>query len=52
MAEKKLPRTAYELREGETFKPYTHGETHTEFTLKAIVAGILLGMLFGMANVS
>ena len=50
MAQKKLPRTAYELREGETFKPYTHGETPTEFTLKAIVAGILLGMLFGMAN--
>lgn len=50
MAEKKLPRTAYEPREGETFKPYTHGETLPEFTLKAIVAGILLGMLFGMAN--
>ncbi len=50
MAEKKLPRTAYELRNGETFKPYTHGETLPEFTLKAIVAGILLGMLFGMAN--
>ena len=50
MAAKKLPRTAYEVREGETFQPYTHGETPTEFTLKAVIAGILLGMLFGMAN--
>jgi len=50
VAAKKLPRTAYEVREGETFQPYTHGETPTEFTLKAVIAGILLGMLFGMAN--
>ncbi len=50
MAEKKLPRTAYELREGETFKSYTHGETPTEFTFKSVFAGIFLGMLFGMAN--
>lgn len=50
MAEKKLPRTAYELREGETFKPFTHGETPTEFTYKSVFAGIALGMLFGMAN--
>jgi len=50
VAEKKLPRTAYEVREGETFKPYTHGETPTEFTFKSVIAGILLGMLFGMAN--
>jgi uncharacterized oligopeptide transporter (OPT) family protein len=50
VAEKKLPRTAYELREGETFKPFTHGETPTEFTYKSVFAGIALGMLFGMAN--
>ena len=50
MAKNKLPRSAYELREGETFKPYTHGETPTEFTFKSVVAGIALGMLFGMAN--
>ena len=50
MAHKRLPRTAYEVREGETFKPYTHGETPTEFTAKSVAAGIFLGMLFGMAN--
>ncbi len=50
MADKKLPRTAYELRKGETFEPYTHGQTPAEFTVKAVVAGIFLGMLFGMAN--
>ncbi|MDJ0839028.1 MAG: oligopeptide transporter, OPT family [Acidobacteriota bacterium] len=48
---RKLPKTAYELAEGETYVPYTHGETYPEFTLKAIITGIFLGVLFGSANV-
>ncbi len=47
---RKLPSTAYELKEGETYVPYTHGQTLKEFTAKSIITGILLGMLFGMAN--
>lgn len=47
----KLPRTAYELREGEEFLPLTHGQTLPEFTAKAVVTGIILGIVFGAANV-
>ncbi len=47
---KKLPRTAYELRENEVYVPYTHGQTLPEFTVKAAITGILLGVLFGAAN--
>ncbi len=50
MAERKLPRTAYELREGETFTPLTAGQTLTEFTWKAAITGIVLGIVFGAAN--
>ena len=50
MTEKKLPRTAYVIEEGQTFVPYTHGQSLAEFTFKPIFAGVLLGMLFGMAN--
>ena len=50
MAQKKLPRSAYEPKEGEAYRPYTYGETPVEFTFKSVFAGILLGMLFGMAN--
>ena len=50
MSQKKLPKSAYEPREGEEYKPYTHGESPAEFTIKSVIAGILLGMLFGMAN--
>ena len=46
----KLPKTAYVLQEGESFVPVTAGETLNEFTIKSVVAGALLGMLFGMAN--
>lgn len=46
----KLPRTAYELREGETYVPLTAGETLPEFTLKAAISGIVLGVVFGAAN--
>ncbi len=47
---KKLPPTAYELREGQEYVPFTYGQTLTEFTVKAAVSGILLGMIFGAAN--
>ncbi len=47
---RKLPPTAYELKPGESYTPYTYGETLTEFTWKAVITGILLGLLFGAAN--
>jgi len=47
---RKLPTTAYELKEGESFVPLTHGETLTEFTWKAVITGIILGVVFGAAN--
>ncbi|MBW1877574.1 MAG: oligopeptide transporter, OPT family [Deltaproteobacteria bacterium] len=47
---RKLPPTAYELQEGETFVPLTYGETLTEFTWKAVITGIILGIIFGAAN--
>ena len=50
MAEKKLPKNAYEIAEGEVYVPYTHGQELREFTFKAAGAGIVLGVVFGMAN--
>ena len=50
VANKKLPKTAYELQEGETYIPLTQGETLPEFTLKAILTGVFLGIVFGAAN--
>ncbi len=50
MPAKKLPPTAYELKAGEQYVPFTHGQTLTEFTLKAALAGIVLGIIFGAAN--
>jgi putative OPT family oligopeptide transporter len=47
---RKLPTTAYELKEGETFVPLTYGEDLTEFTWKAVITGIVLGIIFGAAN--
>ena len=50
MTIKKLPKTAYVLEAGETFTPLTAGQTMNEFTLKAAISGIVLGVLFGAAN--
>ncbi len=47
---KKLPPTAYELKEGETYVPYTYGQSLAAFTFKAVFTGIILGMVFGAAN--
>ena len=50
MCEGKLPPTAYAMKEGEHYVPLTHGKSYAELTLKAILSGALLGMLFGAAN--
>lgn len=47
---RKLPPTAYELKPGETYVPFTQGQTLTEFTVKAVITGVLLGVVFGAAN--
>jgi putative OPT family oligopeptide transporter len=47
---RRLPSTAYELKPGETFVPWTRGENPAEFTAKAVIAGVLLGLVFGAAN--
>jgi putative OPT family oligopeptide transporter len=38
------------MEAGETYVPFTHGETLTEFTWKAAITGIILGIIFGAAN--
>jgi len=50
MEKQGLPPNAYELKEGEEYVPYVHGQTLPEFTLKAAISGILLGIVFGAAN--
>ena len=50
MPEQKLPPTAYELPEGEEYVPLTYGQTLPELTLKAVLSGIVLGVIFGAAN--
>ncbi len=47
---RKLPSTAYELKPGETFVPLTGGEDLSEFTWKAVLTGVVLGIVFGAAN--
>ena len=47
---RKLPAEAYKPKPGEDYVPFTHGQNLPEFTLKAAVAGILLGVVFGAAN--
>ena len=47
---KKLPKTAYVLKEGESYLPYTLGQHWREVTFKAVLTGIGLGILFGAAN--
>jgi len=50
MEKKGLPPNAYEIDEGEEYTPYIHSGWIPEFTIKAAVSGILLGILFGAAN--
>ena len=49
MTARKLPSNAYEMKEGETYTPYVT-ESVPEFTIKAAISGILLGIIFGAAN--
>jgi putative OPT family oligopeptide transporter len=50
LAKGKLQRTAYELKQGESYVPYVGDASVVEFTFKAAAAGILLGIVFGFAN--
>ena len=45
----KLPPTAYEMKEGDVYVPLVR-ESTTEFTLKAVITGAVLGVIFGAAN--
>ncbi len=47
---KKLPRTAYIPDPDRPYEPLTYGHNLPEFTLKAAISGIFLGMIFGAAN--
>ena len=49
MDHKRLSRNAYEIAEGENYTPYI-SEPLSQFTVKAVLSGVLLGMLFGAAN--
>lgn len=46
----KLPRAAYEPVKGEEYRPWVAEARPTEATLRAVVSGIFLGMIFGAAN--
>lgn len=46
----KLPRTAYELKDGEHFVPLHDGGDPLEVSFKAVACGIVLGIVFGAAN--
>ena len=50
MTERKLPPSAYKPTAGKPFVPLTAGEDLPEFTLRAVLSGIVLGMIFGAAN--
>lgn len=45
-----LDATAYEIAPGQDYKPFVSADDLPEMTLKAVVSGILLGIVFGAAN--
>ena len=47
---KTLPSSAYELKPGEKVVPLYYGQELPELTIKAVLAGIILGIIFGAAN--
>ena len=50
-ARKGLPPEAYEVVPGESYRPYVPAETSmAELTLKAVLIGLLLAVVFGAAN--
>ncbi len=46
----KLPRSAYIPVPGEEYQPLVQTDDSPEFTLKAVLCGIVLGVVFGAAN--
>lgn len=46
----KLPRSAYEPAPGEEYRPLVTADDSAEFTAKAVICGIVLGVVFGAAN--
>jgi len=50
MTEDRLPQEAYEVAPGQEYVPPTAGRSVTELTLKAVLTGIVLGIVFGSAN--
>ncbi len=48
---KKLSPLAYESMDGEDYPPYVPADTRmSEFSLRAIVLGVLLALILGAAN--
>ncbi len=47
---RQLDETAYELKPGQTYVPLVPEDGVPEATVKAVVSGILLGIVFGTAN--
>lgn len=45
-----LDPTAYEMQAGQTYRPFVRGDDLAELTIKSVVTGVLLGILFGAAN--
>lgn len=42
--------TAYDLPAGQTYQPYIRQDDLPEMTIRALVSGVLLGIIFGAAN--
>ncbi len=45
-----LDASAYELAAGKEYKPFVSGDDTPEMTLRSLVTGVLLGIVFGAAN--
>lgn len=50
MRPRRLQKTAYKLKPGERFVPLEDGGTPPEVSFKAVLSGIVLGIVFGAAN--
>ena len=50
MTIEKLSKTAYSVEPGEDYVPLIEQDDLPEFTIKAAVAGLVLGVVFGAAN--
>ena len=45
-----LHETAYELKPGQQYVPFVTTDNLTEITIKSVISGIALGIIFGAAN--